>query len=702
MKLTRNLPRKELNCGDEIPNLESYLVIIVKEYEEQYQKAIVVFSADLSTSIFPQSSQYFVIGSPSTNPDLSFSSASVSYRTKFLTPLQIELQLKKDCEKKQLHDVIENGNKVPLTIMLLKENNGRQLGIKQLVMTIPAPNRNSKAFVTPLVINDNLGENSLTDMYIFSRRSFINSCNLFKQIALHKSSKVYKIGTEFDVQGHVDVSVNRCPTQEEEEDEILMYTHFKIGKKTPHTANDCTGVHFTIEENVYDILERGQPCCSKNVAEDNIPSTCSVNPSVYRLCTIGSESIVEQRDCQLDITTIQSSLTLHNSEEMQCICVDQNKNVSHDNEIEVLESQITRMSELTGISEQPVCKMRKVFKPSGNGASRPTIDYELPLKLWKDHSQFQNQWLQQIQKYQSRIIASSLLNNENKVWLEYLFSENDPKHSTFRCRLCKSYLDKHPQAKNIPLLAKTSGYFVEDYLRMWKQISQHSSSLVHKRAILQSKEEYTQILKDCSQELKKKVLLKISSEHLPTVKMIRTVYTEVKINLPFTSHSIIVQLQKLNGVDLGKHHYEKTSATRITQSISNKMHKTLISHLKENKYPMSIILDTSSDAANKNYLLIYIRTIENNYPTTYFYRCLYVPNESSESLFQKLIGAFEEDNLLQTFKDQLHGFASDGAPSMLGKRSGLAKRVQDITTLYVVYTIHCLAHKLQSAMGHAL
>src|SRR5271156_5324289 len=99
MKLTRNLPRKELNCGDEIPNLESYLIIIVKEYEEQYQKAIVVFSADLSTSTFPQSSQYFVIGSPSTNPDLSFSSASVSYRTKFLTPLQIELQLKKDYEK---------------------------------------------------------------------------------------------------------------------------------------------------------------------------------------------------------------------------------------------------------------------------------------------------------------------------------------------------------------------------------------------------------------------------------------------------------------------------------------------------------------------------------------------------------------------------------------------------------------------------
>jgi hypothetical protein len=71
-------------------------------------------------------------------------------------------------------------------------------------------------------------------------------------------------------------------------------------------------------------------------------------------------------------------------------------------------------------------------------------------------------------------------------------------------------------------------------------------------------------------------------------------------------------------VDLGKHHYEKTSATRITENILKKRHESLIEHLKLKQYPLSIILDTSSDSANKNYLLVYIRTIEENYPTTYF------------------------------------------------------------------------------------
>ena len=36
----------------------------------------------------------------------------------------------------------------------------------------------------------------------------------------------------------------------------------------------------------------------------------------------------------------------------------------------------------------------------------------------------------------------------------------------------------------------------------------------------------------------------------------------------------------------------------------------------------------------------------------------------------------------------MYGFASDGAPVMLGKTGGLAKRVHDVTNINF-YTIHC-------------
>jgi hypothetical protein len=698
---------KKVNCETNTPSMEYYYIIIVKEYDSNFNKPIIVFSADLTKTIFPQSSEFFVIGAPSINPDLSFSSNHVTFRKKFRTPLQIALQLQIDYEKRQLTDAIENGNQVPLAVMLLKENDAKQLGAKQLMMPFPEATRRSKVFAKPIVITDEYGtiiKNSIVDMYIFSRRSFINSCNFFKEISFAiSSSKHYQIGTEYDVVGHKDVSVNRCPREGEAESEIFMYTHFKLGTKTPHRINDCTGVHFIINENVQAILERGEPCCSNSDGPQKaIPSKCSAIAKVFDLHNVDSEAIVDERDCLLDIATLESASSSKIDTERQCSCINKKSNLSIVHEIEDIESGITFMANSVRKSGEPICKKQRLTNLGEH--SRSTMMNEAPalsLKPWEDHGHFKNQWLQQIQKYQSRFVASTLFNNENKVWLEYLFAENDPRKSAFRCRFCKSFLDKHPTTKNVPLLAKASGYFIEDYKRMWKQISLHSSSLVHKKSILEIQEEYAKSLKDCTQEMKQQILSKISEEHLPSVKMIRTVYTEIKLNLPFSSHAIIVQLQKLNGVDLGKHHYEKTSATRITESISKKMHESLITHLNLKQYPMSLILDTSSDSGNKNYLLVYIRTIEENYPTTYFYRCLYVPTETSEYLFQKLIYAFRQDNLLQTIKNQMYGFASDGAPVMLGKVGGLAKRVQDITN-NDFYKIHCFAHKLQLAMGHAL
>jgi hypothetical protein len=174
---------KKIKCADQKPSLKLYSIIIIKELEDQFKKPIIVFSADLSLSTFRDTSEYFVIGSPSLNPDLPFSSESVRYRKKFRTPLQIDLQLKNDYLTKQLEDVIENGNKVPLAIILLKEKDGQQVGVKQLMMPFPEASRRSKIFAQHLVVNDELAgiiKNSLIDMYIFSRRSFINSfLNIF-------------------------------------------------------------------------------------------------------------------------------------------------------------------------------------------------------------------------------------------------------------------------------------------------------------------------------------------------------------------------------------------------------------------------------------------------------------------------------------------------------------------------------------------
>jgi hypothetical protein len=59
----------------------------------------------------------------------------------------------------------------------------------------------------------------------------------------------------------------------------------------------------------------------------------------------------------------------------------------------------------------------------------------------------------------------------------------------------------------------------------------------------------------------------IPSNHLVTSNMIRTVYAEVKLNIPFSLHFDLINLLKQNGFNIGVHHYERRSATRIAESI---------------------------------------------------------------------------------------------------------------------------------------
>jgi len=683
---------KKINCYSQTPSLQFHLLLVLKEFEASSNGPVVIFSADFNNSIFPQSSSFYVIGPPLIKPNLAFDNDNVRYRKKFRTPMQLALNLKAEYETSQLKDVIENGNKVPLAVVLL---HGKTY-LNKLIMPFPKPLRQEKVFAKSIVINSELEDiikNSLLDMYIFSRRSFINSCNFFRRLSTFKSPTAnYKIGTEFDVLNHPDVSVNRCPTKQENEDMLFMHTHFRIGRRTPHEENDCSGAHFIIEESVDDILQYSQPCCSRDMQQNNDLPECSTIPKVYQLRHVTSDSIVNERNCQMDIAMAESSGNNYTDfGHRQCACVNIDGIPNDESELENVQSIMAQMSAVEDI-EEPMCKKKRLTQKSDDSS---------PVKPWKDTSHFVDLWSQQIQKYQSRIVASSLLNTENKIWLRYIFNENNPKQSTFQCRFCLSYVSKRPELKNVPFLAQASGYIVSDYLRMWKQITSHTSSSVHQKAVLESKEEYLLSIKECSKNVKQKIALKISKEHLPTLKMIRTVYAEIKINLPFAAHSTVVELQKLNGVELGNHHFDRNSATRISENISQKMHQILLQHFKTKHYPMSIILDTSSDFANKNYMLVYFRSIEQNYPTIYFYRCLYVPLETAESLFNTLRNALVEDGLLQTVTDYLYGFGSDGAPVMLGKHNGLAQRLSVITK-NKLYTLHCLAHKLELTLGKAL
>ena len=96
-----------------------------------------------------------------------------------------------------------------------------------------------------------------------------------------------------------------------------------------------------------------------------------------------------------------------------------------------------------------------------------------------DCSHFKEKWLQDIQKYQRKFVAKMLLTKERMVWLEYLYNTKKPVESTFHCRFCFQLCNGLQSfVSNRPLLSEEAGYFVANYIRLWKQIIEHPQSLM--------------------------------------------------------------------------------------------------------------------------------------------------------------------------------------------------------------------------------
>lgn len=117
-----------------------------------------------------------------------------------------------------------------------------------------------------------------------------------------------------------------------------------------------------------------------------------------------------------------------------------------------------------------------------------------------------------------------------------------------------------------------------------------------------------------------------------TARIMRTVYVEVKRNIPFDSHSDMVALQEMNGINMGYHDRDTMSAVKVMESISSVMHKILISNLLLKNSPISIIIDGSTDYSGANFLIVYFQAIESNVPVIYFYKLLPVSENANAIL----------------------------------------------------------------------
>lgn len=194
-----------------------------------------------------------------------------------------------------------------------------------------------------------------------------------------------------------------------------------------------------------------------------------------------------------------------------------------------------------------------------------------------------------------------------------------------------------------------------------------------------------------------------NTKFLATANMFRLVYAECMLNIPLYQHQNMVQLLKQSNVKLGTHHYERTSASRMLLTISDSFHFKLLNHLSMTRYPISLIIDATTDNRGKHHLIFYLRSLEADKkdgvtlqlrPVLYFYKLLeFGMEENAVAHLNMLITTFQGDQekeirFEETIRHNLVAFGSDGANVMIGKHIGLiVKLTNTLVEMYYLFIV---------------
>jgi hypothetical protein len=570
-------------------SLRNYMLIIVKEHDERLGGPVVVFSADFYRQAFKPNKVYFVVGSPNDEMkakiDMTFTDNNVGFYRKGQIGGQTTIGrfFPRSSAPVQVMDVLPNGNDYPHAAILLRQDvneqdrGGQGSGITKLSLTTYNPVSRRTTTASHLKLDDqliNIIKNHAKDMVVYSRRSIFNDCGFFRNILPRpvpppQDIEINLPKREWDRIGHEDLSINRCPRSPADRVKPFLFAHWKIGKRTPGSGNDCTGTAWLVEENLPQIFEAQGEDMPTDPSGINVPQVCSGSTSVGALAKVEAEKVVTNRDETIGAASDAPVCAAISEEEREA---DLRLDAAVDKVRDLLRSlvQQQRLEPDPRQPDEPPAKIRCIDTQTEEPAVRP----------WLDDSHFTKAVERQIEQHQHRYVKTAWLTPARKAWLKYIFKSEDPGNSKFQCRFCADYVQRHHIAENVPDLAKPEGFFVKNLFQMKNKILRHTSLGTHRLAEQELKKKYTDDMGRCLTEWKKASAERAGSENLKTGRMTLTVYVETQLNIPFDGHSAIVDMQKKNGADLGIHHYERTSATKMMDCTADCMRTTLRDYIQ--------------------------------------------------------------------------------------------------------------------------
>jgi len=153
-----------------------------------------------------------------------------------------------------------------------------------------------------------------------------------------------------------------------------------------------------------------------------------------------------------------------------------------------------------------------------------------------------------------------------------------------------------------------------------------------------------------------------------------------KNDRPFTDHPDLLDLQQLNGVNVGRVLHSNAVCSEIIQHIASDMRRSLFDCIITSKPPTAVLIDESTSFGKISSLIIYLRTTFDQEigPVTFFLDLVPLSDATATGIFTALIDCLHKHRLDDDVLGEiLLGIGTDGAAVMLGIHGGVVKMLQD-------------------------
>ena len=286
---------------------------------------------------------------------------------------------------------------------------------------------------------------------------------------------------------------------------------------------------------------------------------------------------------------------------------------------------------------------------------------------WKSLKHWKNEWLTHVERHhRAKMPMSVLRRKETQYFLVFYPNEQNPAQTRYGCWSCERHYSMTGENSQYHRsgFSKPEGTSISRSIKFNRnKIRDHLKSKEHQAGVEFIKEQYAAGFADIYLDVQRVQDCK-KSKYAATNRFMRTCYFEASENVAFNSHNNLMTLQKLNGVDIGKHFIYNGYAAICEQHISIVMHGRLVDFILDKKPPLSVLLNESVDKSEHQFLSVLIQAPENNRATVYQYKALKMTSDgTAEAMVRLLTEQIERDGLTDIFKRNLRGCAVDGAYS---------------------------------------